>query len=103
MAAEFSKVIFENPQNMYESVSWSVVSDSLRLHGLYSPPVSSVHGISQTKILEWVAISFSRGSSRPSDQIWVSYIAGRFLTIWATCQCLNLRLSVHVVNPLFLL
>ena len=57
MAAEFSKVIFENPQNMYGSVSWSVVSDSLRLHGLYSLPVSSVYGISQAKILEWVAIS----------------------------------------------
>ena len=57
MAAEFSKVIFENPQNMYGSVSWSVVSNSLRLHGLYSLPVSSVYGISQAKILEWVAIS----------------------------------------------
>ena len=37
-----------------------------------SPPGSSVHGISQTKILEWVAISFSRGSSQPNDQSCVS-------------------------------
>ena len=50
----------------------------------YSPPGSSVHGISQARILEWVAISFSRGSSQPRDQIWVSCIAGRFFTNWAT-------------------
>ena len=34
------------------------------------PPGSSVHGILQARILEWVAISFSRGSSQPRDQIW---------------------------------
>ena len=43
-----------------------------------SPPGSSVHGILQARILEWVAISFSRESSRPSDRTHVSYIAGRF-------------------------
>ena len=41
-----------------------------------SPPGSSVHGILQARILEWVAISFSRGSSRPSDQTLVFCIAG---------------------------
>ena len=46
-----------------------------------SPPGSSVHGILQARILEWVAISFSRGSSRPKDQTQVSLIAGRFFTI----------------------
>ena len=45
---------------------------------------SSVHGIFQARILEWVAISFSRGSSRPRNQIWVSHIVGRRFTIWAT-------------------
>ena len=50
----------------------------------YSPPGSSVHGILQARMLEWVAISFSRACSRPKDQTWVSYIAGRFFTIWAT-------------------
>ena len=40
-----------------------------------SPPGSSVHGILQARILEWVAISFSRGSSRPRDQTQVSHIA----------------------------
>ena len=47
----------------------------------YSPPDSSVHGISQSRILEWVAISFSRGSSQHRDQTQVSHIAGRFFTI----------------------
>ena len=37
-----------------------------------SPPGSSVHGILQARILEWVAISFSRGSSQPSDQTRIS-------------------------------
>ena len=53
-----------------------------------SPPGSSVHVILQARILEWVAISFSRLSSRPSDWSWVSHIAGRFFTIWATREAL---------------
>ena len=43
----------------------------------YSPPGSSVHGIFQARILEWVDISFSRGFSRSSDRTWVSCIADR--------------------------
>ena len=46
-----------------------------------SPPGSSVHGISQGRVLEWVAISFSRGSSQPRDRTQVSCIAGRLFTI----------------------
>ena len=42
-----------------------------------SPPGSSVHGILQARILEWVAIPFSRGSSWPRDRTQVSHIAGR--------------------------
>ena len=49
----------------------------------WSPPDSSVHWILQARTLEWVAISF-RGFSVPSNQIQVSYIAGKFFTIWAT-------------------
>ena len=49
-----------------------------------SPPGSSVQGILQARIMEWVATAFSRGSSRPRDQIQVSHTAGRFFTIWAT-------------------
>ena len=44
-----------------------------------SPPGSSVHGILQARILEWVVISFSRGSSQHRDQTWVSCIAGSLL------------------------
>ena len=40
-----------------------------------SPPGSSVHGISQARILEWVAISFSRGSSGPRDRTHISHIS----------------------------
>ena len=45
-----------------------------------SLPVSSVHGILWTRVLEWVAMPSSRGSSQPRDWIWVSCIAGRFFT-----------------------
>ena len=47
-------------------------------------PGSSVHGIFQATVLEWVAISFSRGSSQPRDQTHVSHIVDRLFTIWAT-------------------
>ena len=49
-----------------------------------SPPGSSVHGSLQAGILEWVAIPFSRGSSWPRDWTQVSWIVGRFFTVWAT-------------------
>ena len=47
-------------------------------------PCSSIHGIFQARVLEWVAISFSRGSSRPRDRTRVSHIVGRHFTICAT-------------------
>ena len=72
-----------------ESVfSRSVMSDFLLPQGLYSLPGSSVHGILQARILEWIAIFFSKGSSWPRDQAQVSCIAGRFFTIWATRDAL---------------
>ena len=49
-----------------------------------SPPGSSIHGILQARVLEWIAVSCSRGSSWPRDQTQVSCIAGRHFTIWAT-------------------
>ena len=64
-------------------VSRSVVSDSLQPHGL-QPPCSSVLRTLQARILDWVAISFFKGSSQPRDQSRVSYLAGRFFTVWAT-------------------
>ena len=60
-----------------------------------SQPGSSVYGIFQARILEWVAISFSRGASWPRDWTQVSYIAGRHLTVWATKR----ELLIKVVYP----
>ena len=66
-----------------------------------SLPGSSVHGILQRRILEWVAISFSRGSSQPRDRTQVSSIEGRFFTLWATRKAtrkfisLNKQLFLH--------
>ena len=49
-----------------------------------SPPGSSVHRIFQARVLEWVAISFSRASSQPRDPTCVSRIVGSRFTLWAT-------------------
>ena len=65
-------------------LSYAVLSDSCKPMDC-SPPGSSVNGIFQARILEWVAISFSRESSWPRDQTHVSCvscIAGRFFTLW---------------------
>ena len=69
----------------------------------WSLPASSVHGILQARILEWVAISLSRGSSWPRDWTWVSHIAGRFFTIWATREAQMLERVWRKGNPLALL
>ena len=77
----------------------------------YRPPDSSVHGIFQTKILEWVDIPFSSGSSQPRDWTQVSHIAGGFLTLSATreAHCLrqtewsiNVSLFIELVRTTFL-
>ena len=58
----------------------------------YSSRGSSVHGILQARILEWVAIPFSRRSSWSRDQTQISCIADRFFTIWATREAPNVHL-----------
>ena len=55
------------------------------------PGSSSVHGIPQARIPEWVAIPFSRGSSWPKDWTQVSCITGRFFTIWATREIFEIE------------
>ena len=59
-----------------------------------SPPGSSVHGILQARILEWVAFSFSRGSSQPSDRThvscigrWILFCLFCFYSIWSGLYC----------------
>ena len=59
-----------------------------------SLPRSSVHGIFQARVLEWVAISFSRGSSRPRDWTQVFRIVGRRFTVWATREIQGNRLDI---------
>ena len=60
----------------------------------------SRYGVLQARILEWVAIPFSRKSSQPRDQIWVSHTAGRFFTVWATgeVQHLNQQMILYIVS-----
>ena len=53
----------------------SLVSNSLQPCGLYSLPGSSVHGISEARILEWVAMPSSRGSSQTRGRTYVSYVS----------------------------
>ena len=65
------------PPCMLAAQSCPTLSDSMG----YSPPGSFVHEISQARILEWVVIPFSRGSSQSRDLTWVSCIKGRFFTI----------------------
>ena len=64
----------------------------------HRPPGSSLHEISQARILERVAISFSRGSSQSRDWTWVSWIAGR-LYQWATREALYLQVPHLRIQP----
>ena len=65
-------------------------------------PGSSVHGISQARILKWVAIPFFRGSPWPRDRTQVSGIADRFFTVWATSTKTVLTLFYKYVHSLAL-
>ena len=73
-------------------VSCSVISDTTTpwTVACQDPP----SGILQARILEWVAISFSRGFSWPRDRTWVSHIAYRLFTIWATREDCSFLFSV---------
>ena len=70
---------------------WDTVDGSL--------PSSSVHRIFQARVLEWVAISFSRGSSQPRDRTWVSHIVGRRFTVWATREAYGIYFPDQGSNP----
>ena len=56
---------------------------------LCNPMVYTVHGILQSRILEWVVFPLSRGPSQPRDWTWVSHIVGRFFTSWGTSEALE--------------
>ena len=63
-----------------------------------NPPGSSVHGILQARILEWVAFPFSRGSSPPRDRTQVSRIVGGFFISWATREAPTPSLADYCKN-----
>ena len=69
---------------MYVKVLVAQLCLTLCNHTDCSPSGSSAHRILQERILEWVAIPFSRGSSQPRDQTRFSCIIGRFFTVWVT-------------------
>ena len=75
-----SVLVTQSCPTLFDPVDWSL-------------PGSSVHGILQARILELVAIPFSRESSWPRGWTWVSCIAGRFFTIWATREALLLGIN----------
>ena len=60
-------------------------------------PRSVVQGIFQAKILEWAAISFSRGSSQARDRTWVSCIADRCFTVWAPREASHLYFILYYI------
>ena len=95
----YSSLIWKNWKHpKCPSMKWSQVAQSCPI--LCDPmdcslPGSS-HRIFQAKVLEWVAISFSRGSSPPRDRTQVSCTAGRWFTVWATMgEWLN-QLCIHI-------
>ena len=69
---------------LYGKTIFSFVTVTQLCLTLCNPKDYTIHGILQARMLEWVAIPFSRGSSQPRDQTQVSCIAGGFLTSWAT-------------------
>ena len=61
-----------------------------------SLPGSSVHGVFQAMVLEWIAISFSSGSSEPRDRTWVSCTVDRRFTVWATREVYNEKIKDEI-------
>ena len=92
--AEFNSEIQEPILTLYfiQALFSEVAQSCLTLYNPVdcSLPGSSLHGILQAEILEWIAISFSRGSSQPREQTWVSCIAGRHFNLWITREAQTL-------------
>ena len=78
------KTLAPNPALSAPLIPWR------RLFHPRPPWLLSVYGILPARILEWVVLPFSRGSSQPRDQTQVSRIAGRFFTVWTTREALIL-------------
>ena len=104
--ANYSYLLKTSHSRVCVCVSCSVLSNSLRPHGLYLP-ASPVHGILQARVPECVAISYLRGSSRLKDQTLiscVSWIARRILYHWVTWESpllLKLEQMCFIKSSLF--
>ena len=73
---QMSSLLVLEPVNLDQNTLCDPIDCSL--------PGSPVHGIFQARVLDWVAIPFSRGSSQPRDRTWVSCIVDRCFNLWAT-------------------
>ena len=74
------------PDKSMDFIQWVLCAQACPTLWLCSLPGFSVHGIFQARILQWVTISSSRGSSWPRDQTWVSCIAGGSFTTSVTWE-----------------
>ena len=93
---QISKSVDAQVPHMLVGLVASVISNSCDPIDC-SPRGSSLHGILPARILDWVAIPFSRGSSRCRNWTWVSCIAGRFFTNWATRETSYIMLqNLHI-------
>ena len=109
-------------QYLIKSCEWSMYLNSMKVKmkvaqscpTLCDPMDCTVHGILQTRLLEWITFPFSRGSSQPRDQTQVSHIAGMLFTNWAIklsfvpffffLQCKALyKVSAFIINLTFLI
>ena len=92
--------MFKIMQNLHSfKVLFTQSHPTLCDHVDYSLPGSSVHRTLQARILEWVAISFSRGSSWLRDLVQVSFIADRFFTVWVTFRFSSVTQSSLTAAP----
>ena len=95
-SADFLSHRHQNTQSLTISQKERKKVKSLSHVQLFVTPWTLTHqatlslGIIQARILEWVAISFFRGSFQPRDRTWVSCIAGRYFTLWATREDPNI-------------
>ena len=89
LLATLQRQVFDQTEFLYIQtlkfcLKWSIVKVTQSCPNLCDPIDYTIHGILQARTLEWVAIPFSRGSSQPTDQTQVSFIAGGFFTSLAT-------------------
>ena len=78
------QILYNLSHQRSPKVKWNELKIVQSCWTLCYPMGYTVHEILQARILEWVSIPFSRGSSQPRDQTQVSHIAGEFFTIWVT-------------------